>query len=61
MDSELKAIDRLFKALADPTRVRVLGLLLNGPVCVCHIHETLGIPQPKASRHSRIFCAGGKL
>jgi ArsR family transcriptional regulator len=41
----------LFKALADVTRLRILGLLLTGEVCVCHIHETLKIPQPKASRH----------
>jgi ArsR family transcriptional regulator len=26
-------------------------LLLTGEVCVCHIHESLKIPQPKASRH----------
>ena len=42
---------RLFKALADATRLRILGLLLTGEVCVCHIHESLKIPQPKASRH----------
>jgi ArsR family transcriptional regulator len=41
----------VFKALADPTRVRILGLLAAGEVCVCHIHETLRITQPKASRH----------
>jgi ArsR family transcriptional regulator len=33
------------------TRLRILGLLLTGEVCVCHIHETLKIPQPEASRH----------
>jgi len=48
---DLQAIDRVFKALADPTRVRIVGLLLGGEICVCHIHETLGIPQSKASRH----------
>jgi ArsR family transcriptional regulator len=41
----------LFKALGDPTRLRILGLLLAGEVCVCHIHESLNIPQPRASRH----------
>jgi ArsR family transcriptional regulator len=51
MDKQLKALDTLFKALADPTRLRILGLLLTGEVCVCHIHESLKIPQPKASRH----------
>jgi len=51
MDQQLRSLDRVFKALADPTRVRILALLLAGEVCVCHIHETLRIPQPKASRH----------
>ena len=44
-------MEDLFKALADTTRLRILGLLLTGEVCVCHIHESLRIPQPKASRH----------
>jgi ArsR family transcriptional regulator len=51
MDARLRSVDRLFKAVADPTRVRILGLLLGGELCVCHIHENLGIPQPKTSRH----------
>jgi ArsR family transcriptional regulator len=45
------SLQRLFQALADPTRLRILGLLLGGEVCVCHIHESLRITQPKASRH----------
>lgn len=44
-------LEALFKALADVTRLRILGLLLDGEVCVCHIHESLRISQPKASRH----------
>ena len=44
-------LETLFKALADTTRLRILNLLLAGEVCVCDIHDTLGIPQPKASRH----------
>lgn len=44
-------VETLFKALADSTRLRILGLLLTGEVCVCHIHESLGVSQPKASRH----------
>jgi ArsR family transcriptional regulator, arsenate/arsenite/antimonite-responsive transcriptional repressor len=31
--------------------LRILGLLLGGEICVCHIHECLRISQPKASRH----------
>ncbi len=51
MAKQISEIERLFKALADETRLRILGLLLTGEVCVCEIHETLKIPQPKASRH----------
>ena len=38
-------------ALADATRLRILALLGNEEVCVCHIHGSLDIPQPTASRH----------
>jgi ArsR family transcriptional regulator len=49
--TDLDALESLFGALADRTRLRILGLLAGGEVCVCDIHETLKIPQPKASRH----------
>ena len=51
MDSRLASMERLFQALGDVTRLRILGLLLTGEVCVCHIHESLKVSQPKASRH----------
>lgn len=51
MKSRLTEMETLFKALGDSTRLRILGLLLTGEVCVCDIHESLKIPQPKASRH----------
>ena len=51
MEKRLATLETFFKALADATRLRILGLLLTGEVCVCHIHESLKIPQPKASRH----------
>lgn len=51
MAKQLLEMETLFKALADATRLRILGLLLTGEVCVCDIHESLKIPQPKASRH----------
>ena len=44
-------LEGLFKALADKTRLRILALLGNNEVCVCHIHDTLGLPQPTVSRH----------
>ena len=51
MAKQLPDMERLFKALADATRLRILGLLLTGEVCVCHIFQSLKISQPKASRH----------
>src|SRR5438552_8966202 len=51
MDKGLRHLESVFKALADPTRLRIIGLLADGEVCVCHIYESLRIPQPKASRH----------
>src|SRR4026209_488567 len=51
MTKQLTVMEALFKALADATRLRILGLLLTGEVCVCDIHESLKIPQSKASRH----------
>ena len=51
MSKPLADLEQLFKALADETRLRILGLLLTGEVCVCHIHESLRVSQPKASRH----------
>jgi ArsR family transcriptional regulator len=51
MPKQLVEMESLFKALADATRLRILGLLLTGEVCVCDIHESLKIPQSKASRH----------
>jgi ArsR family transcriptional regulator len=40
-----------FKALADPTRLRILTLLAGGEICVCHVHDALRLPQPTVSRH----------
>ena len=51
MKRPLCDIETIFKALADATRLRILGLLLTGEVCVCHIHDALRIPQSKTSRH----------
>jgi ArsR family transcriptional regulator len=44
-------LENVFKALADRTRLRILALLGNNEVCVCHIHDSLDIPQPTVSRH----------
>lgn len=47
----LEALTSVYAALADQTRLRILALLRQGEVCVCHIHASLGVPQPTVSRH----------
>ena len=42
---------RLFAALADPTRLRLLNLMNGREVCVCYFVEVLNQGQPKISRH----------
>jgi len=51
MDNRLRQLEHVFRALADPTRLRIVGLLAGGEVCVCDLHASLRIPQPKTSRH----------
>src|SRR6478735_415669 len=48
---DLEALTDVYAALADPTRLRILSLLTEDEICVCHIHASLDVPQPTASRH----------
>ena len=47
----MKAAARIFKALSDETRLRILGLLLDGELCVCDLMAVLQLPQSTVSRH----------
>ncbi|HLL72866.1 MAG TPA: metalloregulator ArsR/SmtB family transcription factor [Pyrinomonadaceae bacterium] len=44
-------MERLFRALADRTRLRLLNLIGSDEVCVCFFVEVLAESQPKISRH----------
>src|SRR5579864_3648543 len=44
-------LDLLFRALADPTRLRLLNLVADKEICVCYFVGILGMSQPKISRH----------
>lgn len=44
-------LPRLFAALSDRTRLRLLNLMNGREVCVCYFVEILGQSQPKISRH----------
>ena len=45
---ELTAV---YECLCDPTRLRILRALAEGPLCVCHLQEALDEPQVKMSKH----------
>ena len=49
--SQSAKLPGLFAALADPTRLRLLNLMVGREVCVCYFVEILGQSQPKISRH----------
>jgi ArsR family transcriptional regulator, arsenate/arsenite/antimonite-responsive transcriptional repressor len=44
-------LDQFFRALADPTRLRLIHLMSEQEICVCYFIEVIGAPQPKISRH----------
>jgi hypothetical protein len=44
------SLDHFFRALADPTRLRLLNLIGGREICVCFFVEILGMSQPKISR-----------
>ena len=41
----------IYKCLCDETRLRILGLLSESPLCVCHIQQVLGKSQVIVSQH----------
>ena len=49
--SETELLAKYFRALGDPTRLRILGLLEEGELSVGEIVERLGLLQPKVSNH----------
>jgi ArsR family transcriptional regulator len=56
---DVAPMSRLFKALGDPTRLRIVALLSHGELCVCHIEEALKLSQPNASRQLSVLRAAG--
>ncbi|MFD1722834.1 ArsR/SmtB family transcription factor [Amnibacterium endophyticum] len=63
VDAERAArIARVFKALGDPTRVRLLSLIAageNGEACICDLTGPVGLSQPTVSHHMRLLVDAG--
>jgi len=51
----VKTQSRLFKALADKTRLKILALLGIREMCVCEVMVALDLTQPTASHHLGIL------
>ncbi len=54
---DVQPIARLFRALGDETRVRIVALLTHGELCVCHIESALDLSQPNVSRQMSVLKA----
>ncbi len=57
----MRELVRVFKALADENRIRMLKLLLEKDVCVCEMHEIIGTSHSQVSRNLKILFDGGFL
>lgn len=55
----LKATTKVFKALSDPTRLRILKMLEARPLCVCEIQHVLTASQPNVSHHLKTLADAG--
>ncbi len=64
---DLEQAERLatmFKALGDPTRVRLLSLIAagqGGEACICDLTDPVGLSQPTVSHHMRVLVDAGLI
>lgn len=61
-DDQAAGLARMFKALGDPTRVRLLSLIAahaDGEACVCDLTEPVGLSQPTVSHHMKLLVEAG--
>ena len=49
----------VLQALADPNRLRILDLLMQGDSCNCELNERLGLPPNLLSHHLRVLRQAG--
>lgn len=55
----VRSLTKLFRALGDDTRLRIVALLAHGELCVCHLETALDLSQPNVSRQLGILRAAG--
>lgn len=54
-EATVAGLAEMFRALADPTRVRMLDVLSHGPLCVCDLAAVLGVSQSAISHQLRLL------
>ena len=62
--TDAEAVSRAFKALGDPTRVRILSIVASHAdqeACVCDLQVPLELSQPTVSHHLKILMDAGFL
>lgn len=59
IDVESRAPTAALKALAEPRRWRIIELLSCEELCVCHLAEEMGAPQPLVSHHLKVLRHAG--
>jgi ArsR family transcriptional regulator len=50
---------QIYRCFCDETRLRILHLLAQGPLCVCHFQDILRLPQVAVSKQLACLRAGG--
>jgi ArsR family transcriptional regulator len=62
-DQDAAITAAVFKALSDPTRIRIVNLLANSsrPVCLCDINDHFELSQPTMTHHLKKLVAVGLL
>jgi len=46
---------KILKAVADATRLKLLGLIRQGEVCACELPSRAGVSQPAVSQHLKVL------
>lgn len=60
-EEELQQRSEYFKALSDPTRLKILYLLRHGELCVCEINTGIEKPQSTTSHHLNVLRSAGLI
>ncbi len=58
-EQRVRSLTKLFRALGDETRLRMVALLSHGELCVCHLERALDLSQPNVSRQLGILRMAG--